>query len=74
MPPLPKISGNTALKVFQKLGYQVIRQKGSHCIIKKDSITFPVPLHKELDTGMLKGLIRQAKLTNEEFINLYNNK
>lgn len=72
MPSLPKLSGNDTLKLFQKIGYEIVRQKGSHCIIRKNNITFPVPLHKELDTGMLKGLIRQANLSNDEFIKLYN--
>ncbi len=30
MPKLPSISGEQAVKCFEKLGYQVIRQRGSH--------------------------------------------
>jgi len=30
MPKLPTISGDKAVKCFERLGYEVVRQKGSH--------------------------------------------
>jgi predicted RNA binding protein YcfA (HicA-like mRNA interferase family) len=39
MPKLPRISGDEAVKVFKKLGWQLSRQRGSHLIMSKsDSI------------------------------------
>ena len=72
MPYLPKISGQVAMKIFEKLGWDKIRQKGSHCRMKKENLKIVIPNHKELDTGTLKAIIRQSGLTNEEFIKFYN--
>ncbi len=36
----------------------------------EEKIITVVPMHKEIDIGTLREIIRQAKLTREEFINL----
>jgi len=36
MPELPKISGKKAIKVFENLGFEVVRQRGSHVVLRKD--------------------------------------
>ena len=73
MPKLPKLSGGKTIKVLNKLGFTFSRQKGSHVILKKkvDSgeIGCVVPMHKELADGTLRGILKQAKITPEEFIN-----
>jgi len=70
---LVKISGDEAIKALQILGFVVVRQKGSHIVMKKESATKStgcvVPLHKELAVGTLRSIIRQADLTIEEFVN-----
>ena len=72
MPKLPRISGNDAIKILISLGFYVARQKGSHVVLRKSNpegdVGCSVPLHKELAVGTLAGIIKQAKLTNEEFI------
>ena len=70
MPPLPVISGQVAIKAFQKAGWQVVRRKGSHiALIKPDErSTLSIPDHKELDCGTLRSLIRKAGITVEDFI------
>ena len=49
----------------------MVRQKGSHIILKKETLTgfigTVVPNHPELKTGMLKGILELAKITEEEF-------
>lgn len=30
MPKLPSVSAKEAIKVFEKLNYKIVRQKGSH--------------------------------------------
>src|SRR5579859_8030301 len=45
------------------------RQQGSHIILRRD-VPFAqvvVPDHKELDTGTLRGILRQAGLSADEF-------
>lgn len=74
MPRLPVISGNQAIKCFEKIGYQVIRQRGSHVRMhhKSDSTKQPltIPLHKTLGKGLLRKLLRDAELTIEAFLKL----
>ena len=69
MPKLPRISGRKAVRAFQRAGWEVARQRGSHVILTKpDSIyTLSIPLHPVLGPGLLRDLIRKAGLTVEEF-------
>jgi predicted RNA binding protein YcfA (HicA-like mRNA interferase family) len=54
MPPkLPKISGEEAVKVFTRLGFEVVRQRGSHVILRRGTHGCVVPLHRELAIGTL---------------------
>lgn len=73
MPKLPKLSGGKTIKVLKKFGFIFSRQKGSHVIFKKKvesgEMGCVVPMHKELADGTLKGILKQAKITPEEFIN-----
>jgi len=73
MPKLPIISGKAAVKAFSKLGYEVDHQTGSHIILRQRKYPhrrLTVPNHKELSKGTLRGLIKQAGLTIEEFVDL----
>jgi predicted RNA binding protein YcfA (HicA-like mRNA interferase family) len=70
---LPVVSGSEAVKAFQKLGYQLDGQHGSHIILRHSSPPnrrLSVPNHKELAKGTLRALIREAGLTVEEFVRL----
>ena len=71
MPKIPVVSARTAIKVFTEIGYQVIRQKGSHIRLRhpqKRPLT--VPDHKVLGIGLLRKLLRDAELSIEDFIGL----
>ncbi len=72
MARLPVCSGDEAIRAFEKAGWRVARQKGSHVSLVKPGtpVILTVPLHRELDRGLLKALIRKAGLTVEEFITL----
>ncbi|HIJ70042.1 MAG TPA: type II toxin-antitoxin system HicA family toxin [Planctomycetes bacterium] len=74
MPKLPVISGNQAIKCFEKAGYRVIRQRGSHVRMchKGNSTKQPltIPRHKILGKGLMRKLLRDAELTIEEFLKL----
>ncbi|WP_200348868.1 type II toxin-antitoxin system HicA family toxin [Halochromatium glycolicum] len=69
MPPMPRLSGREVVRVFERFGWNVARQKGSHIIlVKDDSIaTLSVPDHKEVARGTLRTLIRASGLTVSEF-------
>ena len=69
MPPsLPRISGAEAVRALQKLGFIVLRQKGSHVILRRESTGCVVPQHRELKVGTLSGVLKQAGVTVEEFM------
>jgi len=68
MPKLPRVSGAEALKALQRLGFEKIRQSGSHVIARRGAVGCVVPMHDELKVGTLAGLLRQAGLQADEFI------
>jgi predicted RNA binding protein YcfA (HicA-like mRNA interferase family) len=71
MSRLPLCSGQDAIRAFQKLGYQVDHQTGSHIILRHPQMRrLTVPNHRELAKGTLRALIREAGLTKDEFLNL----
>jgi predicted RNA binding protein YcfA (HicA-like mRNA interferase family) len=67
---LPRVSGVEAIKAFSRLGWHVARQRGSHVTLAKEGaqLILTVPLHRELDRGTLRRLIREAGITVEEFL------
>ncbi len=69
MPKLPRISGRKAVRAFQRAGWEIARQRGSHVILTKPGsiYTLSIPLHRVLGPGLLRDLIRKAGLTVEEF-------
>lgn len=71
MKKLPQLSGNEYIRVLEKSGFYVRRQRGSHIIMRRDDpfAQVVVPNHKQLDRGTLRAIIRQAGLSVEEFIN-----
>ena len=73
MPKLTRLSGEETINRLERLGFQWVRQRGSHVILKKKTsegdIGCVVPLHKELAIGTLLGILKQAKLSVEEFLN-----
>lgn len=70
MPNLPTLSGRKVVKVFESIGWDVARQRGSHIILVKNNhnATLSVPDHKEIAKGTLRSLIRTAGMTPKEFI------
>lgn len=72
MSKLPRISGRDAMSALQRTGFEVIRQSGSHVVLKRSDpfAQLVVPDHKELDTGTLRAIIRQADLSVDEFMKL----
>ncbi len=74
MSKLPIVSGQKVVKALNKIGYEAVRQRGSHLRLKDslDSNHNPVsvPLHKSVKPGLLRRIIKDANLTVDEFIEL----
>lgn len=66
---LSNISGKEAVKIFEKFGYELDHQTGSHMILWHESKpTLSIPNHRELAPGLLRSLIRLAEITVDEFL------
>ena len=63
------VSGAEAVKAFQRAGWRIDRQRGSHVVLLRPGhiASLSVPQHPELAPGTLRALIRAAGLTVEEF-------
>lgn len=68
----PLLSGKEIVKAFEKTGYYRVSRKGSHIKIRNDTrqLTLIIPDHKEVDRWILRGIIKDAELTVEEFMHL----
>ena len=67
MPKLRVLSGRELCHPLEENGFRNIRQRGSHVIMRKDRISFPVPLHRSIDRGTLAAIIRQSGLPRAIF-------
>jgi predicted RNA binding protein YcfA (HicA-like mRNA interferase family) len=68
MPKLPVLSGADVVKALERLGFLQMRQRGSHVVMRRGAVGTVVLLHKELKTGTLAGILRQAQLGQDEFL------
>jgi predicted RNA binding protein YcfA (HicA-like mRNA interferase family) len=72
MPKMPRISSREAIRALERLGFEQVRQTGSHVVMKKQTeesiFGCVVPMHRELKIGTLSGILKQARVTAEEFI------
>ncbi len=55
------ISGKGMLKHFQKYGWSILRQKGSHVVVRKNKYRETIPMHKELRKGLEMKLYKILK-------------
>ncbi len=70
---LKPVASETLIKILEKIGFTRVRQKGSHIFLKhSDGRATVVPVHKgeEIGRGLLRKIIKDAKLTREEFLKL----
>lgn len=67
---LPVLSGREVVRTFEALGWQEVRQAGSHIILvlPGHNASLSVPNHSEVARGTLRSLIRMAGLTVPEFV------
>ena len=63
------VSGRDAAGKFERAGWTLVRQRGSHMMLTHPDHTWTlsVPNHRELGPGLLRKLIKQAGLTVEKF-------
>lgn len=66
---LPRnLSGEEVIKALKRLGFEWVRQKGSHVRMRYLAKKVTVPLHKELRPKTLESILEQAQITIEELM------
>jgi predicted RNA binding protein YcfA (HicA-like mRNA interferase family) len=64
MPKLPQVSGDALIKLLQSLGYEVLRQRGSHVTLSRadpsGSHRTTVPRHRAVAKGTLSDILSQV--------------
>ena len=71
MRELPVLSRNKLVTVLRRIGYRIVRQRGSHMRLAcpgRKSIT--VPNYRTIDRLLLLKILRDAELPREEFLKL----
>ncbi len=68
MPKLPCVSGVRIIKALVRLGFERRRQRGSHVVLRRGADVCVVPMHREVDQGTLRGILRQANVTAENLV------
>jgi predicted RNA binding protein YcfA (HicA-like mRNA interferase family) len=67
---LPRCTGREAVAALQRLGWVVVRQTGSHIILRRPGggPSVPVPVHgaRDVPVGTLRSILRQAGITPDE--------
>lgn len=65
----PALKPRDVVKILLALGYEFIRQKGSHQVYAKDDSITVVPMHnKDIKKGTLNVIVKATGLSMEEFL------
>jgi len=67
---LPILSGKKLINILNKAGFQIVRQKGSHVSLRKETYKTVIPLHNELAKGTLLGILKQCGMSKEDLVDL----
>ena len=72
MTKLPrKISGKDLLKAFQRLGFELVRQRGSHAFLRHpDGRRLTIPVYDAVPINLLNWILAEAKVTRQELLKL----
>ncbi|RLF78958.1 type II toxin-antitoxin system HicA family toxin [Thermococci archaeon] len=77
MPKIKPLSPQKVIKILEKAGFRILRQKGSHLImINEKGTRIVVPVHpgKDIKPGLIRAIIKEAGLKREEFFKLLKEK
>ena len=68
LPKLPVVSGKDLIKFLKKLGYEVVRQRGSHVRLRKETENgihnITIPYHDEIAKGTLNAILNDVSKWN----------
>ena len=73
MSKLPVVDAKTLEKIFLKLGFKIVRQKGSHRFYRHDDGRYTtIPHHGGDDLGrpLIREILKQVDISNEEYLQI----
>lgn len=75
MTKLPTLTGNQVIRALEKVGFEVIRQKGSHVRLRHTEhqqrvATIPTHPGKNIGRGLLGKILRTSELSQAELLSL----
>ncbi|MGO8766997.1 MAG: type II toxin-antitoxin system HicA family toxin [Limisphaerales bacterium] len=66
---LPRdLSGDEVCRALKRLGFDFVRQTGSHCHYTKNGLHPCVPMHREIKPKTLQSILKQANITANELL------
>ena len=68
---LPLLSAEELIRILRKMGFEEIRQKGSHKYFKhRDGRATVVPIHqgRDIGRGLLRKILREIEVNREDFL------
>lgn len=68
MPKLPVLSGKKLIRALTRLGFVIVRQRGSHVFLQRGHDTTVVPLHDQIKKTTLKRILKQANVSMEKLL------
>ncbi len=74
MSKLPAVKPIELVRLLERIGFQRLRQKGSHLYLRHpDGRATVVPMHRghDLPPGLLRAILQDAELNREQFLGLF---
>ena len=71
MSRLPRLKGKELVRILGKLGFEVVRSRGSHFLLRhSDGRVTTVPVHsgETLGPGLLRSILRDVELTAKDLV------
>jgi predicted RNA binding protein YcfA (HicA-like mRNA interferase family) len=70
---LKRLPARKVIKILSISGFKIVRKRGSHVVLKHPDgriTVVPVQAAEKIGPGLLLKIIKDAKLTREEFLKL----
>jgi predicted RNA binding protein YcfA (HicA-like mRNA interferase family) len=70
---LPTLSARKVCRILERLGFDPVRQRGSHVYYQHpDGRATVVPVHpgEDLGRGLLRSILRDIEISREDFLKL----
>jgi len=71
MTRLPRLKGKEIVRILERLGFEVVRTRGSHVFVKhSDGRVTTVPVHsgETIGPGLLRSILRDIEMSLDQFL------